>query len=155
MISEDKAMKKKILIAAAALCAVSLAGCGGAPVSYSDGTYEARSSEYISEDGSEEGNGYGIVSVTISGGSVTECTFTTYELDGTQKGEEYGKKSGSIANKDFYNKAQKAVAACDKYAEALVLSGDVNAVDAISGATINYQQFQEAASAALAQAEKK
>lgn len=148
-------MKRFFAISAAALCIAALSGCGSAPVTYKDGTYEARSAEYINEDGSEEGNGYGIVTVTVSGGSITDCTFKTYELDGTQKGEDYGKKQGSIANKDFYNKAQKAVAACDKYAEQLVLSGDPDMVDAISGATINHSQFQEAAAAALAQAEQK
>ena len=149
-------MRRKAFAASAAvLLTLSLAGCGGTAVSYSDGTYEARSAEYINDDGSEAGNGYGIVSVTISGGSISDCTFTTYELDGTVKDSEYGKKQGSVANKDFYNKAQKAVQACDKYAQALVLAGDVNEVDAISGATINYQQFVEAASEALSQAEQK
>ena len=147
---------KRMLIAAAAVMALSaLSGCGSAPVSYTDGTYEARSAEYINDDGSEDGNGYGIVEITISGGAISDCTFTTYELDGTEKGEDYGKKQGSIANKDFYNKAQKAVGACEKYAEELVLSGDPNSVDAISGATINYGQFVEAAENALAQAVKK
>ena len=147
-------MKRKLLTLPAALCLLLLAGCGGS-AAYNDGTYEARSAEYINDDGSEEGNGYGVISVTISGGAVTDCTFTTYELDGTLKGEDYGKKEGSIANKDFYNKAQKAVGACEKYAEALVMSGDPKLVDAISGATINYNQFREAADAALAQAEQK
>ena len=147
---------KRMLIAAAAVMALSaLASCGSAPVSYNDGTYEARSAEYINDDGSEDGNGYGIVKITISGGAISDCTFTTYELDGTEKGEDYGKKQGSIANKDFYNKAQKAVGACEKYAEELVLSGDPKSVDAISGATINYGQFVEAAENALAQAVKK
>ena len=148
-------MKKKITAAAALLIAIAAAsGCGGS-VSYNDGTYEARSAEYVNEDGSEEGNGYGIVKITISGGAISDCEFTTYELNGTKKGEDYGKKQGSIANKDFYNKAQKAVAACAKYADDLVASGDLNLVDAVSGATINYQQFTEAASEALSKAEKK
>jgi len=147
-------MKRKFTFAAALAGIAMLAGCGGS-VSYKDGTYEARSAEYINEDGSEEGNGYGIVTVTIKDGAITDCTFKTYELDGTEKGEDYGKKSGSIANKDFYNKAQKAVGACEKYAEQLVLAGNVDSVDAISGATINYRQFAEAADAALAQAEQK
>ena len=139
-------MKKIIISAAAVLCLAALAGCGSA-VTYKDGTYEARSSEYVNEDGSEDGNGYGIVTVTVKDGVISDCTF------GTQKGEEYGKKSGSIANKDFYNKAQKAVAACDRYAENLVLAGSIDGVDAISGATINYGQFTEAVAAALSQAE--
>ncbi len=148
-------MKRKIAIIAAFAGLAMLAGCGGSAVSYMDGTYEARSAEYINEDGSEEGNGYGVVTVTIKDGAIADCTFRTYELDGTVKGEDYGMKSGSIANKDFYNKAQKAVGACEKYAEQLVLAGSVDGVDAISGATINYRQFVEAADAALAQAEQK
>ena len=148
-------MKRKSALTAAIAGLALLGSCGGSSVTYNDGTYEARSAEYVNEDGSDAGNGYGIVTVTIKDGAIADCTFKTYELDGTQKGEDYGKKEGSVANKDFYNKAQKAVAACDKYAEALVLSGSVNEVDAISGATINYQQFVEAADAALAQAEQK
>lgn len=148
-------MRKKITAAAAGLLAAALlSGCGGT-VSYNDGTYEARSAEYINDDGSEEGNGYGIVKITISGGAISDCEFVTYELDGTRKGEDYGKKDGSIANKDFYNKAQKAVAACAKYADDLVAAGDLSLVDAVSGATINYQQFTEAVLEALAKAESK
>jgi major membrane immunogen (membrane-anchored lipoprotein) len=148
-------MKKKYISAAAIAGVALLGGCVGPSAVYTDGTYEARSAEYINDDGSDSGNGYGIVTVTIKDGAIADCTFKTYELDGTLKGEDYGKKEGSVANKDFYNKAQKAVAACDKYAENLVLSGSVNEVDAISGATINYQQFTEAADAALAKAEQK
>lgn len=148
-------MKRRVAVIAAFAGLAMLAGCGSSDVSYKDGTYEARSAEYINEDGSEEGNGYGIVTVTIKDGAIAECTFKTYELDGTEKGEDYGMKSGSIANKDFYNKAQKAVGACEKYAEQLVLAGRVDGVDAISGATINYRQFVEAADAALSQAEQK
>ena len=148
-------MKRKYTLVAAIAGLALLGGCGGSSVTYNDGTYEARSAEYINDDGSDAGNGYGIVTVTIKAGTISDCTFKTYELDGTLKGEDYGKKEGSVANKDFYNKAQKAVVACDKYAEALVLSGNVNDVDAISGATINYRQFVEAADAALSQAEQK
>ncbi len=148
-------MKKHYDVIGMAAALALLAGCGSADVAYKDGTYEARSAEYINDDGSEEGNGYGIVTVTIKDGAIADCTFRTYELDGTEKGKDYGMKSGSIANKDFYNKAQKAVGACERYAEQLVLAGKPDGVDAISGATINYQQFVEAAEAALSQAEQK
>lgn len=147
-------MKKKYMALAAAGL-VFIAGCGGSSVTYTDGTYEGKSGEFINEEDADAGSGYGVVQITVSSGAITDCRFTTYELDGTLKDTEYGKKEGSIANKDFYNKAQKAVAACDKYAEELVLSGDVNMVDAISGATYNYEQFVDAVNAALAQAEQK
>ena len=61
---------------------------------------------------------------------------------------------GSIANKDYYNKAQKANAARDEYAKMLVANGSLDEIDAISGATINYNEFVEAVESALSQAEE-
>ena len=146
-------MKKiPLIIALAAICAVSFTGCG--EKNYADGTYTARSQEYINdEDDSTAGNGYGEVTLTIKNNTITDCTFQTYELDGTLKDEEYGKEEGEIKNKDFYNKAQKALAACDKYSEQLDSKGSINEVDAISGATVNYNEFVEAVDEALKQAE--
>ena len=147
----------RLMKAAMAALAVSmlLAGCGGKKtVTYKDGTYEGKSELYINEDAeSDEGNGYGVVTLTIKDGAITECEYKTYEPDGTLKDSEYGKKSGGVANRDFYNKAQKAVAACGEYAEQLIQSGRLSDVDAISGATINYNEFREAVEAALKQAE--
>lgn len=85
---------------------------------------------------------------------MTNCTFYTYELDGTLKDENYGKEGGNVANRDFYNKAQKAVSACSKYAEQLAEKGSLDGVDAISGATINYNEFREAVQTALKEAEE-
>ena len=131
------------------------AGCGGSGnVSYKDGTYQGQSAVYENEDGSTEGNGYGVVDITIEGGAITECTFKTYEEDGTLKDEDYGKEGGQVANKDYYNKAQKANAACEEYASMLVQNGSLDGIDAISGATINYNEFIEAVENALSQAEE-
>ena len=147
-------INKKLL--SAVLCSVSvlsLTACGSK--SYADGTYTAQSENYVNdEDDSTAGNGYGVVELTISGGAVTACEFKTYELDGSLKDSEDGKENGEIANKDFYNKAQKALAACDKYAAQLVEKGSLKEVDAISGATVNYNEFKEAVSKALKQAEQ-
>lgn len=140
--------------AAAVLMAVSLAGCGGSRVSYKDGTYEGKSEVYENPDGSDDGNGYGQVSITIRDGKITDCSFLTYEPDGTLKDEDYGKENGTIANRDFYNKAQKARAACDEYAKALVEKGSLDDVDAISGATINYNNFKDAVTDALDKAKE-
>ncbi len=140
--------------------AVLFTGCGG-DASYKDGTYEGKSEvrEGISEDGSgeegdEAGNGYGVVKITVKDGVIADCEYQTFETDGTLKDSEYGKKQGNVANKDFYNKAQKAVAACDEYASQLVASGRLSDVDAISGATINYEEFQEAVENALEKAKE-
>ncbi len=149
-------MKKTLtarIISVLAACAMlaPLAACGGsASASYADGTYTARSSErQPDEDGN--GSGYGEVEITISDNKVTACTFKTYELDGTLKDENYG----SDMTKENRMKAQKAVQAADKYAEMLASNGSLDGVDAITGATINYDEFTEAVAAALKQAEIK
>ena len=151
--------QKKVRILCAALCvaavAVLTAGCGGGNKTYKDGTYEGKSEVYINEDEeSTEGNGYGVVNITIKDGKISDCVYKTYQEDGTLKDSEYGKAQGSIANKDFYNKAQKAVAAADEYATMLIANGSLDGIDAISGATINYNEFVEAVNAALKQAEE-
>ena len=145
---------KRIMALLLCLALLCLAGCGGKKeVTYVDGTYEGQSEPH---EGDEEGNGdgYGVVTLTIAGGKITSCQFVTYETDGTLKDEEYGKAGGQIANKDYYNKAQKAVAACPVYAAQLVETGTLDGVDGISGATYNYQEFKDAVRAALAQAQE-
>ena len=151
-----KVMKKRILLAVCTLGVLtSLAGCGGGEKTYTDGVYEGKSSVFENEDGSEDGNGYGVVTITIQDGKISDCVYQTYETDGTLKDEEYGKARGEIANRDFYNKAQKAVAACPEYANMLVENGQLDGIDAITGATINYQEFIEAVEDALSKAEAK
>lgn len=144
---------KKRLAACVMALTVILAGCGGS-AGYADGTYTGTSSVYENEDGSTDGNGYGVVTVTVSGGVITDCVYETYEIDGTKKDTEYGKEGGSIKNKDYYNKAQKAVMACQEYADMLVANGSTKGLDAISGATINYNEFLEAVDDALSQAKE-
>lgn len=144
-------MNKRIIAAILASVTV-LTGCGGGAVSYKDGTYTGTSSVYVNDDGTDDGNGYGVVELTIEGGKISDCTYVTYEEDGTVKGEDYGKEDGRIANKDYYNKAQKANAACAEYASQLVQNGQLDGIDAISGATINYKEFVEAVNDALKQA---
>lgn len=151
-------MKTNKIIRLSALLAAStllLAGCGGSEkaVSYKDGIYTGQSSVYTNDDGTEDGNGYGVVELTIEGGVITACTYQTFETDGKLKDENYGKKDGEVANRDYFNKAQKAVAACDQYAAKLVEKGSLKGIDAISGATINYTEFKEAVTEALSQAE--
>ena len=61
----------------AAVCAAVLTGCGesgksGKTVSYKDGTYEGTSSVFTNDDGTEDGNGYGVVTLTITDGKIIE-----------------------------------------------------------------------------------
>lgn len=144
-------MKK--IFAAASLTLVSalmLASCGAK--NYADGTYEGKSSVYTGED--EGGNGYGVAKITIADNVIVDCEFDTYEPEGKLKDEDYGKADGEIANKDYYNKAQKAVMGSKNYAEQLSAKGALKEVDAVSGATISYKQFNEAVEDALSKAER-
>ena len=146
-----KRMKWLALALILALAALSLAACGGGAATYKDGTYTGKSEPH---EGDEEGNGdgYGVVTLTIKDNKITECVFETYELNGALKDENYGMVDGEIKNKDFYNKAQKAIAAAPVYAQQLVETNDIKQVDAISGATFNYNDFQDAVRDALNQA---
>lgn len=135
------------LAAAGALAlGVGLAGCGGGTLK--DGTYTGQS-QTVGE-ATDEDSGYGVVQLTIKDGKITDCTYQTYEVDGTLKDENYGQSLSG--NQDKYNKAQKAVSACAEYAKQLVETGDENQVDVISGATNNYNEFLDAVDDALAQA---
>ena len=80
---------------------------------------------------------------------ITACTFKTYELEGTLKDENYGAE----LTQENRLKAQKAVQANERYAQLAVKSGSLDGVDAISGATISYQELKEAVNDALKKAE--
>lgn len=149
-------MKRRIgaLLISSVISMGLLTGCGSSNVTYKDGVYTGQSSIYESDDGTDNGNGYGEVTITIENGTISDCTYFTYEEDGTLKDEDYGKEDGRIANKDYYNKAQKANAACAEYANMLIANGQLDGIDAISGATINYNEFVEAVENALSQAQE-
>ena len=136
-----------LLAACLAVCCFGLAACGGGG-DLKDGTYTGQSSNF--EGDAVDGAGYGVVTLTIKDGAITDCTFETYELDGNKKDESYGVSLSGNQNK--YTKAQNAVKACPEYAKALVEAGSLDGVDTISGATVNYDQFCEAVDDTLAQA---
>lgn len=145
---------RKIFAAVAAavlMMSLVLCGCGGKktqiPTSFRDGTYSGRSSDF-DEDETGNGSGYGEVEITIENGKISACTFTMYELDGTLKDESYG----ADLSKENRLKAQKAVQSAEKYAQMLVEAGSLDGVDAITGATISYNEFIEAVTDALVKA---
>jgi major membrane immunogen (membrane-anchored lipoprotein) len=129
----------------AVLLAFFLAGCGSP--GYKDGTYTGRS-------GPDDSGAYGEVSLTISGEKITDCRFVTWQKDGSVKDENYGKVNGEISNQSYYDKAQLAVRAMEQYARELGRSGSLKDVQAVSGATIAYDQFREAVEEALEAAKK-
>lgn len=136
---------------AAAFAALGLAGCssggqsGAAGGAYKDGTFTGQSSTL---DANVDGDGYGVISITIEDGKIVSATFQPFLPDGTPKDKNYGKDGTR------YAVAQKVISAGDDYTAALVESGSVDDVDAVSGATYLYDQFVEAARAALKEAEK-
>jgi major membrane immunogen (membrane-anchored lipoprotein) len=122
------------------------AGCGNS--GYKDGTYTGRS-------GPDDQDAFGEATLTIAGGNITGCRFITRQKDGSVKDENYGKINGEISNQSYYDKAQLAVAAMEKYALDLSRTGNLKDVEAVSGATISYNQFREAVEEALEAARKR
>ncbi|MDR0504483.1 MAG: FMN-binding protein [Bifidobacteriaceae bacterium] len=134
-------------IAGSALLLACLTACSGPTVDRSkpllDGVFEGVSSP-------DEEGAIGHISVTVAGGRVTEAQFTVVGADGKLKDQSYGLDSdGQIANRNYYAKAQAAVAAFPVYARELVEVGYPQDVDVISGATWAHDQFVEAATQAL------
>jgi major membrane immunogen (membrane-anchored lipoprotein) len=137
-------MKLKLWVLA--FCAaVVLSACGNSALH--DGLYEGKSGE-------DDTGAYGTALIRVEGGKIAACDFVTWQKDGTSKDENYGKVNGEISNRDFYEKAQLAVRAMGQYAEQYVETQDLKKIDAVSGATIAYDQFLEAAGEALAAARK-
>lgn len=134
----------RLMPAALVLGVTLLAGCGQAtqPARLQNGTFTGTSS-------ADEKGAIGEVTITVKDNTVVAATYVTRQKDGSIKDENYGKANGEIENPEFYKKAQAAVAASKQYAVELVEVGDVDEVDVISGATISYGQFIEAANQAM------
>jgi major membrane immunogen (membrane-anchored lipoprotein) len=119
---------------------VLFAGCGNTVLR--DGVYTGRSGE-------DDTGAWGEVTITVTDAKVQGCEFVTWEKDGTVKDENYGKINGEISNQAYYDMAQLAVRAMKKYAADYLRRGSLKDVEAVSGATISYNQFLEAAEQAL------
>ncbi|MDR1067410.1 MAG: FMN-binding protein [Clostridiales bacterium] len=121
-----------------------LSGCGEA-----SGDIAYRSGTYVGISGEDDQGAYGEATVTIDAGKITDCKFVSWQKDGTVKDEDYGKINDEISNQDYYDKAQLAVRAMERYASRLVEVQKPEDVDAVSGATVAYDQFVEAVNNAL------
>ena len=128
------------LVAALILAFLLAAGCR--EPAYRDGVYRGSSVE-------DDTGAWGEVTITVADGKIAACEFITREKDGTVKGEDYGKINGEIASQDYYDKAQLAVRAMGQYAKDYVEKQRLKDIDAISGATIAWDQFNEAVGYAL------
>ena len=102
-------------------------------VRYKDGVYKAVSGIKDDWGGNAE------VTITVKDGKIIDCEFLSYEKDGTLKGEDYGKTDGVIKN-------------AEKYGPKLVETQRLDKVDAIAGATVSYELFENVVGIALKQA---
>ena len=102
---------------------------------------------YTVESSRDEKLGISQITLTIENHKIVGAEFVGYDLFGNAKGEDYG----SLTGKDSadYKKAQIAVKANSEYAKQLVETQSLDKVDAISGATISYNQFVEAVNKAV------
>lgn len=162
--------KSKFLVMAGTLSAQFLAGCSPQPAqeeqapkgqSYSAVSAfsakapccdlsESRDGVYQADSSPDEFKGIGRISVSIKDHKITGVAFQGIDGKGEIKGENYGKTNGEIENPVFYQKAQLAVKANSIYAEQLLEVQELEKVDAVSGATVSYRQFTEAAKKAIA-----
>lgn len=117
------------------------------PVVYVDGTYSA-----VSEIKDDWG-GYAEIKVVIKDGKIAECEFLGYEKNGMLKDENYGKVDGVIKNAGLYAITQNSVKQAALYGMKLVETQSVEEVDVLSGATVSYALFKNAAEIALKKAE--
>ena len=138
--------KVALLVAFALAACMSLAACSGSSSSaatYKDGTYTGKSQVL---DANVDGDGYCEVTLTVENGKIADAKLTAYQVDGTVKDKDYGKDGA------YYAVAQKAVSSGDEYVSVLLQTGDVAAVDTVSGATYLHDQFVEAVDDALSKA---
>ncbi len=142
-------MKKRLIavILTLVFSLVVLTGCKEGNSAYKDGIYTGKSSQ-------DERGAFGEATLIIDDNEITDCQYVTWQKDGTVKDENYGKVNGEISNQDYYRQAQLAVNAMKQYEKKLVEVQKPEKVDAISGATIAYDQFSEAVENALNQAKK-
>ena len=108
-----------------------------------DGTYAADSSEHAQL-------GHSHVELTIENGAITKVVHTGFDKDGKVKDENYGADKPEGVRK----KAQNAYKAIGLYASQLESKKDLAKVDAIAGATVSYDQFNEAVAKAVEAAKK-
>ncbi|MDO5727378.1 MAG: FMN-binding protein [Bowdeniella nasicola] len=140
------------------LAGLSLAACfllsACSPPELVDMSQPLNDGEYVGKSNPDEQDAIGIVTITVTDGKITSTSYETVTKDGEEKGVDYGKTSqGEVGNREFYQRAQAAVASYDEYAAQLTEKQDPTEVDVISGATVAHSQFLQAAVRAVLQAQ--
>ena len=130
-----------IIIFVVALAAVAAAGFFllRGPAALKDGTYEASASGAFGDTN---------VTLTIREGRIADCKLTAIDKEGRVKDEHYGEGSGE-AN---HRLAQIALQGMTQYPGMLLEAQDPDKLDAVSGATVTFREFQAAAKEALEKA---
>lgn len=137
---------KRFAVLFSLLVFFSVSGCDRTRY-YESGTFSGRSFD--------DPTGYGVVTIQIEENKIVDCQYEMRLRNGNIKDEEYGKVNGDMRNRSYYEKAQFAVKSAPLYIKQLLEVQKPSKVDAISGATIAYNQFLDAVDAALDQAKAK
>lgn len=133
-------MKKRVILLSFLLVlSFVLSSCSGQK--YKDGTYTG---EYMDTERNQKTT----VELTVEKDKITAFSFVAYDSDGSVKGENYGKDAGEAA----YKLAQQSLEASQQYPARIVEAGDIEKVDAVSGATTTLQKLKEATKDALKKA---
>ncbi|WP_241157614.1 FMN-binding protein [Schaalia sp. ZJ1691] len=134
------------------LTAMILAACSTQPTI--DMSIPMRDGEWTGLSNPDEQGAVGALTITVKDGKITRSEYQTEESDGHLKDSDYGKdSSGKVFNKDYYDRAQKAVESFAQYSQKLTETGDLTQVDVISGATVAHSQFVQAAIRAISAAQ--
>lgn len=97
----------------------------------------------------------GYASVTVKNGQVVQMVFYQQDpITGQYKDENYGHEYGTQFGPDTYAKAQQSVAGGKSYPIKLIETQNLDAIDAVTGATYNLHVFKQAVKAALEKAKK-
>ena len=141
------------------ICAVGilLTGCGSEEIQPSKPAVNrinlsvAKDGIYTVESSLDPQLGKSVLTLTIRGKKIISAEFAGYDILGKLKDENYGEYAATVAD---YQKAQAAVNAMKIYPAQLVETQDLSKVDAISGATVSYNQFVETVTRAVGEAGK-
>lgn len=155
-------MKKLMICGLLALTAASalLTGCGGeekaaAPKKTAKlDLSQTKDGTYTADSASDSHLGKGRMTIVIKDHKIVGANGMGLDPDGKEKDKTYGMTDGQVKEEAKYKKAQLAVKAINSYSAQLVETQDPAKVDMIAGATVSYNQFKEAAGAAIAKAKK-
>ncbi len=133
-------IKNTLVFLMASLMLIIFTSCGS--TSYKDGTYTGKYEN-------TEHKSLTKVEISIKDNKITDCKAEFYDSKGNLKDESYGMDMEG----EQKEKAQLAAQGMSQYASMLVEVGNIEDMDAISGATASFKAFEEAVKEALSSAQ--